>query len=126
MTRSLIAMAAFAAAGCTGTTSSQTQTAPVASNTVACAGEPYLEVNNPTQSGLDVYAYVDNGTGVFVATANPGFTRVTLRGTPIENKYGTLYAMQGGRVVTSAGVPNANFIMTRRCDRGVQETPPAI
>lgn len=85
-------------------------------NPVDCKGESYVAVNNPSNASLDVYAYIGGGPGTYIGTASPGTARVSLAGTALDHKNGTLYGMQNGRIVTNAGMPNTTFSITRRCD----------
>ena len=99
------------------TTSSAPRDAASGANVVDCNGDSYLDVNNPSRASLEVYAYIGTTSGTYVGTASPGFTHLSLAGTPLDHKNGSLYAMQNGQIVTNAGVPSSTVTITRRCDR---------
>ncbi|HXT15835.1 MAG TPA: hypothetical protein VN706_09405 [Gemmatimonadaceae bacterium] len=125
MTRLSIVILALAAAACQSSQSSPSSSAPrqAASNITTCDGEPYLDVNNNTGAPVDIYAYLGTAAGTFIASASTGFSRVSLVGTRAERANGSFYAMQNGRSVTNAGVPNSTVSITRRCDRAAAKPP---
>lgn len=81
-----------------------------------CDGEPYLEVNNRGNQAVDIYARIAGGPAVYIGTASPSTSRVTLAGTAAENKTAFFIAQVGGKDIPTS-MPGAPVTITRRCDK---------
>jgi hypothetical protein len=99
-------------AGCA--TAGQTPVYSDPSASVHCEGDEYVEVANPNEGAVDVFAYFGSAafsstTGEFVGTARSGTTSIPLAGTRVAGKVAGFAARANDQFVSGVR-------FRRRCD----------
>ena len=83
---------------------------PGAGSWVPCSGDEVIEVFNPLEQNVDVYAWAGQGPGQLVATAGRGQSTIALTGTAFEHKSVGLVARVGSEIAEDVKI-------TRRCEK---------
>ena len=95
---------------------------PCDSACVACSGESYLAIDNQTGSAIEIYANIDAGPPRYIGWVGDTADRLSLVGTALEHRAGTVYARVRGNAPPVPLNPrnsarDGTVTLSRRCEK---------